>query len=139
MTTIVVKDGGGVNRTIPTIAELLAVLGRSTATATIASGASLSGAVDLGANFSMARITMPAAWTAAGLSFQTSADGVTYNEMLDDALSPVSAAVAANSDFALNRDVWRGVRYLKIRSGTSGTPVNQGADRAIVITAATIN
>lgn len=111
-------------------------IGRDTATATIANGASLSDAVDLGANYVATRLTLPAAWTAASLSFQTSPDGVTYNEMRDDSSELISRTVAAGYDVALPPALWRGVRYLKIRSGSAAAPVVQGGARDIVITKA---
>ncbi len=48
-------------------------IGLATFTATIPSGQSLSAEVDLGAN-SLVGIAMPAAWTAADLTFQVSSD-----------------------------------------------------------------
>jgi hypothetical protein len=33
----------------------------------------------------------------------------------------------------LNIGDWIGVRYMKVRSGTSGTPVNQGGARTITL------
>lgn len=103
-----------------------------TATATIANAASLSGAVDL-SYARLALILMPAAWTAAGLTFQVSPDGVTYGDLYTDAGVEVSATVAANRVVRLNLSDWIGVRYFKVRSGTTGTPVAQGAERILTL------
>lgn len=105
---------------------------RSTFSATIVSGASLSGAIDV-AGTTLISIQMPAAWTAANLTFQGSADGSTYadvyNDSGDEYSIPVSASRFVMLDQVQNR--FRGMRYFKVRSGTSGTPVNQGADRVL--------
>jgi hypothetical protein len=100
-------------------------------TVTIANGASLSGAVDIGGR-KLVAIDMPSAWTAAALTFQASADGVTYDDMYDGATER-SLTVAASRYMMLNIGDWVGARYLKIRSGTSGTPVNQGGARTITL------
>ena len=53
---------------------MAAQMGVFTQTATIGTGASLSQQIDLGA-MTLVGIVMPASWTAAGLTFQVSADG----------------------------------------------------------------
>lgn len=100
---------------------------------TISNGQSLSGPVDMGAGRLFA-IVMPAAWTAANLTFQASPDGVTYSNVFDSTGTEVTFTAAA-SQYIINAVPveWIGVRYVKVRSGTSGTPVNQGADRALTI------
>lgn len=124
--TIIVGDGGV---PIPTTGG-----NRSSVTATIANGASLSAAIDLGANYFAVSLTMPAAWTAASLSFQTSVDNVTFNEMSDVLGALVSLTVSASTDLALDGTTFIGRRYIKVRSGTAASPVNQGASRAIILT-----
>lgn len=102
-------------------------------TATILSGASLSGAIDLGPNRAFA-IVMPASWTTANLTFQGSADGITYNNLYDDTGTEVSVTAAASQYIVVSSPAkLLGVRWIKVRSGTSGTPVNQGADRVVKI------
>ena len=102
-----------------------------TTTVTIASGASLSGAVDLQGR-KLVAIDMPSGWTAASLTYQASADGVTYDDVYDGATER-SLTVAASRYMMQNIGDWIGVRYLKIRSGTSAAPVNQGASRVITL------
>lgn len=100
--------------------------------ATIANGASLSGAVDIGAARRLLSITMPAAWTAAGITLQISNDGTNYADVYDAYGTEYAMTVAASRCVLIPADLRR-VRYLKIRSGTSGTPVNQAAERVIAI------
>lgn len=103
-------------------------------TATIANGASLSDAVALG-NGRVCGIQMPSAWTAAGLTFQGSVDGgSTYQNIYDGATERLitSAAAVASVTLSLDGRDWAAFTHIKIRSGTSGTPVNQGGSRALV-------
>lgn len=104
---------------------------------TISSGQSLSGALDIGGiNVEIIGIVMPVAWTAANLTFQVSADGTTFQNLYDDGGNELMVAAGAGRTIGLHSDVSRALgrfRYLKVRSGTSGTPVNQAADRTITL------
>jgi hypothetical protein len=103
-------------------------------TATIAQNASLSGAVYIG-DYRYFAIQMPAAWTAAGLTFQGSLDGATYQNLYDDAGNEVSASAAASINISLDSVALKIVpyRYLKIRSGTAASAVNQEDVRVLTI------
>jgi hypothetical protein len=102
-------------------------------TTTIANGASLSGAVDLGIYRGFA-IQMPAAWTAANLTFQGSSDCSTYANLYDDTGTEVLVTAAASTYIVFSSPAkFQGLRCLKIRSGTSGAAVNQGADRILTV------
>ena len=94
----------------------------------IGNGASLSDAVRLSGS-ALTEIVMPAAWTPAGITFQTSHDGVTYQDMWRS--GEVAVVVAAAQNVRLDPGDFIGINYIKLRSGTSGTPVNQGAARTI--------
>ena len=108
-------------------------------TATIASGQSLSASVSLGEK-TLVGIVMPAGWDAADLTFQASADGSTFGELntSDQAAADAVAAVQVHSPAAgqfigLDPARLKGVAIVKLRSGTSGTPVNQTATRALTL------
>lgn len=107
----------------------------TTQSATIANGESLSSAVDLD-NGKFVGIIMPAAWTAAAITLAVSDDGVTYYPLFDDGGNEVTITVAAGEAISsttsglLHLAYWN---FVKFRSGTSGTPVNQGAARTIKI------
>lgn len=93
--------------------------------ATIAAGASLSAAVNIQGKV-IVGIQIPASWSAANLSFQAAYDGATFVEVYDGAGNAISVVVAAASTFILiDPSLWAGVKWLKVRSGTSGSPVNQ--------------
>jgi hypothetical protein len=103
---------------------------------TILSGASLSDSIDLqGAR--PVSLRLPAAWTAASITFQASEDGITFGDLYN-ALGEVTYPAAASRFISLTPQDFLGCRAIKVRSGTAGTPVNQGADRTIVVTGASI-
>ena len=100
---------------------------------TIAETESLSGDVDLqGGERQLVGIQMPAAWTAAGVSFAVSADGTTWVPLYwDDSEYVVDAA--ASRGISLEPSAFAGWPYVRVRSGTAGTPVNQDAERTLVV------
>jgi len=111
----------------------MSIIGTKELTATILNGASLSDAVELKGH-SVLRIAMPAAWTAADLSFQVSDDGTTFRnvywdwgpEMVVDA--DVSMTIELSPFVQL-----RHINQIKVRSGPSAGAVAQGGDRLIVL------
>lgn len=103
----------------------------TTKTATIANGQSLSGVVDL-EQLNITGLLIPAAWTAADITFQISPDGTTYGDLVDSSGNEIKlSGIAAGKFIGVNLAELSGARYLKIRSGTSASAVNQAADRTI--------
>lgn len=120
----------------------------NSATISIASGSALSGAISLDTisgvpetynavsqklGMRLGGIIMPAAWTAASLTFQVSADGVTFNDLRDKYDSEIAVTVNANNAYLLDLADWITFPWLKIHSGTSATPVNQAATRTLTL------
>jgi hypothetical protein len=105
---------------------------RKTFAVEIADTESLSEGVDLG-NRTLGAILMPAAWSAADLTFEVSIDGENFFDLLDSEGSEVALTVAADDFLRLNVLDWSAIRYLKLRSGTSGSPVAQEGDRTITL------
>jgi hypothetical protein len=101
---------------------------------TIASGQSLSAAVCVGAGVPIV-LTMPDAWTAADITFQTSHDGVTYRNLYDGVNEVKITSPVAGTNVPLDAISFAAARFVKVRSGTSAAAVNQGADRALEIIA----
>jgi hypothetical protein len=99
---------------------------------TISNGTALSAALPLG-EYVLTGIAMPAAWDAAALTFQVSADGGTTFGEMQSVSAVVSYTAAAGQYIAIDPTLWRGVNMIKVRSGTSGTPVNQTADRILTL------
>lgn len=111
-----------------------------TLTATIASAASLSNAVCLGDGM-LCGILMSASWTAASLTFQVSEDGTTWKDLYDEAGSEIALAPTspAGKRLAVGPDSFAGVIFLKVRSGTTGSPVAQAAERTLTLIARKFN
>lgn len=98
---------------------------------TISSGQSLSAAADLG-GLRLFGIVMPSAWATANLTFQMSHDGgSTWSNVYDASGNELTATAGTSRFIALDPANFAAVTMLKVRSGTSGTPVNQGADRVL--------
>lgn len=100
--------------------------------AVISSGQSLSAVVDI-EQLNIAGFQMPSSWTTAKLTFQVSADDVTYVDAVDASGNELQVTVSASKFVGVDLSALSGVRYLKVRSGTSSSPVNQAADRTISI------
>jgi hypothetical protein len=101
-------------------------------TADIAAGASLSQAMDMEGTAILGLI-VPAGWTTANFTFQGSHDKESWYNIYDDDGTEVTVVAAASR--AISVDLAAGKlapwRYLKIRSGTSGVPVNQSVAMVI--------
>jgi hypothetical protein len=97
---------------------------------TILTGTALSAAIPTGAGTPVG-VAMPAAWTAASMTFQMSADGgATWLEVANpDGTLFVITTPLANSFIQINSNLWMGINNVKIRSGPVGGPVNQLAQR----------
>lgn len=81
-----------------------------------------------------AAIEMPAAWDTANLTFSVASSlSGTYKNVYDEFGSEATVTAAASRFIRLSPADWWGLRYLKIRSGTAGTPVTQTAARIITI------
>lgn len=105
--------------------------------AAIANGASLSAAVEL-EGFVIFAIALPAVWTAAAMTFQSSLDGVTWGDVFDDAGAEVTIAAGTivAGRFLVNSTILEklaGLSKLRVRSGISGAAVAQVAARDIII------
>lgn len=99
--------------------------------ATIANGASLSDAVFLGYS-SLVGLSVPVL-TSASLTFQGSHDGVTFFDLYDAAGAEVTVVATVGSKFMIAPQAVAACSWIKVRSGTSGAPVTQGAQRLIGI------
>lgn len=100
--------------------------------------ASLSDKVDLqtiGPTSGIIAIQMPTAWTAAAITFQGSPSlQDPFQDIYDQGGTEISITVDASRYVVLDQDTrskLMGLRFIKLRSGTTGTPVNQAAERTI--------
>jgi hypothetical protein len=78
-------------------------------------------------------LIMPSAWTAASLSFQISADGVSFNDLRDKYDNEIVVTVTANNAYLFDLADWITFPFLKIRSGTAAAPINQAATRSLTL------
>lgn len=100
-------------------------------TATIANGASLSGALPSQGRRLLA-IEMPTAWTAAGIFIQGGMrEAGPFYPISDQAGVEIAVTAAASKMLAISGMVR--LPWIKIGSGTSAAPVNQGAARSITL------
>ncbi len=99
----------------------------------IANGASASAALDLG-GLHLAAIAMPAVWTAAALSLQTSFDGVTWFDVFNSDGTELLLTVLASQYILLDftKTIALG-QMVRLRSGTSAAPVVQGGARTLSV------
>lgn len=100
--------------------------------ATIAASAATSDIVDLG-NHNYLAICMPTSWTAAALAFLASSevDG-TYNPVVG--ATGAELAVSATIDVVIQLDdLLTPLRFVKIVSGTTGSPVEQDEERVVKV------
>ena len=108
-------------------------LTRSINDATIASGQSLSAAIPLKGH-TLVGIQMPAAWTAASITLQACAtESGTYGDVYEADGTELEFTVSAGQHIILSAAQMISIKNVKVRSGTSGTPVNQGAERSITL------
>ena len=99
---------------------------------TILSGQSLSASFNLGGRI-IAGAFVPSAWTAAVVTFQASWDNVTFSDVQTAAGAEYSLTATAGKYLAADPVMFYGVNFVKVRSGTSAAPVNQAADRSVVL------
>jgi hypothetical protein len=74
---------------------------------------------------------MDAAWTAAAITMQVSMDNATYYNLYNNDGTEWSITVAAANAVIMDVTALTAFSYVKLRSGTNGTPVNQGGARAL--------
>jgi len=93
----------------------------------ILAGQSLSAAFDCTTGTLLA-IAIPANWTPANISFQVSADGVDYHDVVNARGKARLFTAIAGTAVTLGQEVsWKGM-HLKIRSGSIDAPVIQIQD-----------
>ena len=106
-------------------------------TTTIASGASLSPEVAIHDGEVIVGIKSPAVWTTAALTFTAcEVTGGTFYDLYDLQGNPVSIAsgnMAAARYYAVGPTDYLDVRFLKLQSGTTSVPVNQGGTRTLIV------
>lgn len=105
----------------------------SSFSAIIYSGTAVTGSIDTKDQPILA-IRIPASWTTANLTFQGSQDGTNFFDVYNLYGDEFTVTVGGTARYVVMSPFdFQWARYIKIRSGTTGTPVNQGADRSLLI------
>ena len=100
-------------------------------TGTIANGASLSGAIATN-GLPVVAIEAPT-FTSAAITLEGSVDGTNFFPIHDASGEKTFNAAATAARIIQINPPLVGLQQVKIRSGTSGAAVNQGADRTVAI------
>ena len=104
----------------------------SVVTVTILNGAALSQAISM-ADYALGSIILPAAWTAASISFKVcDSNGGTFVPLKVAAGTICEITVAASGAYPLPAELLS-CAYFKVWSETSGSDVTQGADRILTL------
>lgn len=105
-------------------------------TVTIAAGATgLSGEVDI-EGYQLAAVQMSSQWQTADITFQAAtASGGTFQSVYNDGGTEVSIKAAASQcvGIATAAAALAPLRFIKLRSGTAQTPVDQTASRTLTL------
>lgn len=104
-------------------------------TTTIASGSSVSDSVPLQRR-PVVGIYVPIAWTEAVLTFQTSEDGVTFVDVVDETGARVTLTPGSGAGAFIrvgHPDAWTGMKNMRIRSGTASSPVTQASTVVLTV------
>jgi hypothetical protein len=100
---------------------------------TIASGAALTEELNTLGAVPVA-IKTPATWTTAALTFQgCEVSGGTYCDTYDDAGTEYNVAASTSRYILLNPAAFASFQFIKVRSGTTSVPVNQGGARTVIV------
>lgn len=97
----------------------------------IASGQSLTDAINLG-GLRLFGAAIPSVWTSADITFQVSLDnGATWIDLRQQDGTEIVMSGQTGSCIVLVPTLFAAFQFVRLRSGTSGTPVTQAADRTI--------
>lgn len=107
-------------------------------TATIGASSSLSDEIDIGNRVSGMAIEIPNAWTTANITFMgANASGGTFRPIIGDGGTEINVTVGATNNMigldATKLNALKPFKYIKVRSGTKDTPVEQTATRTIYV------
>ena len=107
---------------------------------TITNGTSLSNAADCSGAI-LVGIGMPTAWTTANLTFVLIDGEGTARNVYNESGTEVTFTADAGRHIVLtgSAPALGGVSQIRVRSGTSATPVNQAADRKLLLVFGVVN
>jgi hypothetical protein len=97
---------------------------------TFAINQSQSGNLSVG-GITLLGVLMPAAWTAANLTLLASNDGTNFFPIHTDGGTELTVTAAQGQFIRLPVGLVLGAPFIRFRSGTTATPVNQAAARTL--------
>lgn len=101
----------------------------------IMNGQSVSQSLDVSGQC-LTGVIMPSAWTTAALTVEVSADGATWVGVVynSDLIQCNSVAVpAVSTAYSFDLAGMLPYRFIRLRSGTTASAVNQDADRTLTV------
>jgi len=104
---------------------------RKSETVTVGAGTSLSGASVSMAGRVLVGVITASSWDVAKMTFQASLDGTNFFDVTYKGTEYEVASVTSAKFIAVDPEVFYGAKYIKVRSGTSGSATNQ-VDATIV-------
>jgi hypothetical protein len=113
----------------------MSIQNRQLLNAVIASGTSVSQSIDLSFHVLVGFVT-PAAWTTAAIDLEVSIDGTTWFTNMYDSLGVATGiylSPVVSSGYAVDALALIPYNFVRFRSGTSASPVNQAAARTISV------
>ena len=99
---------------------------------TIANGASLSGAADLG-TYILCGLIPDSAWDTNDITFQVSYDNSNWYDLYKEGTEYTLSGAVAQDWQGVDVELFLAVPYVKVRSGTTGSAVNQSGDTVITL------
>ena len=78
-------------------------------------------------------LIFPSSLDGASVTFSVSLDNTTFNNLYKADGTEYSVVSGINRYVVIDPNAFSGIRYVKIRSGTSGIPANQSAARTIYL------
>ena len=104
----------------------------------IANGTALSEPLDLGASGKLTGVHLPAACTGSKLTMQVSTDGVHFQDLCGPAGSVAGGQeweqlVAAGRAYPLDGWIQTFSRWVRFRSGSTGSPTSEAAERLLTV------
>lgn len=103
-----------------------------TKTVTVADGQSLSGSAFL-ETYELCGVITDSGWNTAALTFQGSYDDTNFFNVWNGASELSYAAVTASIFVVFDPAIFLGIPYIKVRSGTSASAVNQTGNSVVTL------
>lgn len=119
---------------MPPVKEQFPILVDGASTVTIADTASLSDAEDL-AGGALVGVITPATLAGTSLTFQASADGTNFYNLYNADGTEYTVTISTSRWTILPPADFAGIRWIKLRTGTAGSPQVQNAARTLTLVA----